>query len=133
MVRMAKTVYVLGNELLQKDALAVLVSRRLKGLQGIEFKHVDDPAELFQVPGEELMVMDVVRGLHQVKWLEDLSALKRGGVCSLHDFDFAFFIEMMLAKGDCKKFKILGIPMQYRPEKAVDEARVLLEKEATRK
>lgn len=130
---MAKTVYVLGNELMQKDALAVLVSRKLKGLNGIEFKHVRDPAELFQVAGDEVLVMDVVRGLHKVRWIDDLGVLKRGGVCSLHDFDFAFFVEMMLAKGDCKKFKILGLPMQYRPEKAIEEARALLEKEATRK
>ncbi|MFH0836031.1 MAG: hypothetical protein V1834_02600 [Candidatus Micrarchaeota archaeon] len=126
---MNKTVFVLGNEMMQKDALAVFVGRRLKGLNGFEFKHIEDPIQLFELKDEQILVMDVVRGIHEVKWMEDVHQLKRWGLCTLHDFDFAFFTELMLAKGATKKFKILGLPFGYPPEKAVNDAKTLLEAE----
>jgi len=99
--------YVFGNQYLKEDSFAIDVAKELK--REIEVVFCDSPEALFDSE-EEIVILDVVKGIEEPIIINDLSLLKTRKMLSLHDFDLAFFLNLLKEMDHNKKFKIIGIP-----------------------
>jgi Ni,Fe-hydrogenase maturation factor len=118
-------VFVFGNPLVEKDALALRVAEMLKGrIVGVEFEAIES---LDDVESEgKLFVMDVALGIEKVMAIEDLDALVAKQPVSLHDFGLAFELRLLKKLGRVGRATIIAIPGGYPPEKACEESMALI-------
>jgi Ni,Fe-hydrogenase maturation factor len=106
----------LGNEFIVEDSLAKKIARELeKELDGFEFININDSFQLIEYLKEEIIILDVVEGLKEVKVIK-IDDLESGSIMNAHDFDAGFFLKLI---GDNEKVKIIGIPMVAKNEKEI--------------
>ncbi len=101
---------VLGNSAVYEDGLAVrLIPKLQTHFPQHEFVPFD-PNE--QIASEEVWAIDVVKGIEKVCILDenDVHRLKSPPTATLHDFDFAFQLKLMINLGIVKKVHIIAIP-----------------------
>lgn len=119
-------ILVFGNPLVESDSLALKVSKKLeKELPGIEFKEFDT-AENLEKEGENIIILDVVKGLKKVEIIEDLEKLDRRTIFSLHDFDLSHELKILKKIGMIKKVRIIGIPYKLNERNSIDQLRNIL-------
>lgn len=107
------------------DALPLrIVDDLQKHFPKIEFK-VKDPNEEWEVL-QDLIVIDTVQGIEQVKVFDDLEQFKSSPRTSLHDFDALFNLQHLKKLGKLDKIKIIGIPPTISKQKAIQEVRAIL-------
>ena len=97
-----KTLYVFGNEFLEDDKLAGIVSKDSKGKFHIE--HCRSPDDLLDAEGD-ILILDVVKGIKEPVMIENISKIKSRNLMSLHDFDLGFFLKLMKGMGINKRLK----------------------------
>lgn len=126
---MGKTrILVFGNPLVEADSLALKIlpelRKRFPLIEFVEFDAVED----LEAQGRDLLILDVVAGLPKVTLISDLDQLQlvQSKRMSMHDFDLGQSLGLMKAARMLDSVKIIGIPMGYAEEKAVEEAAVLL-------
>jgi len=102
-----KKLYVFGNQYLKEDSFAVDIANELK--KEVEVVFCDSPEALFDSE-DEIVILDVVKGISEPLIINDLSSLKTRKMLSLHDFDLAFFLNLLKEMDSNKKFKIIGVP-----------------------
>lgn len=102
-----KTVYVFGNEFLEGDTFAHEVASHL--LQ-VKVEKCRSPDDLLSVDEQEILLLDVVKGVEKPVLLQNVDQLKSRKLMSLHDFDLGFFLKLLDELGLGKKIKILGVP-----------------------
>lgn len=111
-----KKVFVFGNPDLSGDALAVkMVPELEKSFPEIEFKVVD-PNELDLLEEKEIIVLDVVEGLRDVRWIEIEELAKTGEQMTTHDFDASTYLLLMKKLNPNADIRILGVPRGERSE-----------------
>ncbi|MBS3131141.1 hypothetical protein J4212_01795 [Candidatus Woesearchaeota archaeon] len=109
-----KKLYVFGNEHLAEDRLARQVSRLLSGRH--EIVHCRSPDELLECEDEEILILDVVRGIKEPVIIEDIEKVRAKKIMTLHDFDLGYFLNLMKLLGVERKVKIIGIPAEGNVE-----------------
>jgi len=119
-----KKIFCFGNEFVKQDSLAKEVVDELK-IQGVEFVKCSSVDGLLNEKGD-LVILDVVKGINEVITFNDLNRLKNKKICSLHDFDVAFFLKLMKELKQINKIIIIGIPQQGDKEKIKSQLRDLL-------
>lgn len=107
-----RRVYVFGNEYLKEDALALKVADHL---EGVEIVHCTTPDSLLEAKDEELVILDVVKGLDEPA-LIDPNQIQTDRMMSLHDFDLGQVIELGRAMGIIKRLRIIGVPQEGDPK-----------------
>lgn len=126
-----KKVFVFGNALLEGDSIAVEVGKELeKELKEREFCFLSEPEEMDELSGrewKELVILDAVEGIKEVRIIPLEKIVKERKVTA-HDLDLGFYLQLKKKLGELKEVKIIGIPMEMKKEKAVKEARKLLQK-----
>lgn len=105
-----KYVLVFGNPYIKEDNLAFKISKEMK-IKGIVFKHCSSPEEIIDYLDKEFIILDVVKNIKEVAILEDINKLKINKLVSLHDFDLAFFLNIM-AHVKRRRIRIVGIPQK---------------------
>ena len=103
-----KKIYVFGNENLEEDKLSTGVGRLLS--KKFKIIHCRSPDELLEAEEDEILILDVVKGIKGPIVIEDISQIKTNKMLSLHDFDLGFFLNLMKEMGINKKIKIIGVP-----------------------
>ena len=103
-----KKLFVFGNEYLSGDSFALEVADLLK--DECEIIHCRSPEDLLDVDDEEIIILDVVRGVERPVLITDVDKIKTRSLISLHDFDLGFFIKLMRKIGIKKIVRILGVP-----------------------
>ena len=103
-----KTLYVFGNAYLQDDRFAQEVASLV---DGCHICHCSSPDELLDASGDEILILDVVKGISSPVLIDNVSQIKTRNLVSLHDFDVGFFLNMWEAIGEQKSIKIIGVPM----------------------
>ena len=103
-----KNLYVFGNEHLEYDKLSVEVGMLLS--QKINIIHCRSPDELLEADENEILILDVVKGIKKPIIINDISHIKTNKITSLHDFDLGFFLNLMKGMGINKKIRIIGVP-----------------------
>ena len=103
-----KKLYIFGNENLEEDKLSADVGRLLSK----KFKVVNcrSPDELLEAEEDEILILDVVKGIKEPIVIKNIAQIKTNKMLSLHDFDLGFFLNLMKGMGINKKIKIIGVP-----------------------
>ena len=124
-----KTILVFGNEFVESDSLAKKVADSLK-VEGFDFRKCDRIEDLMAFreghPTEEIVILDVVKGIREPIVIEDASQLKARGSVTLHDLDLSFFLQLLTVTGQLGKLRIIGLPMQGDIEKLKNKVAGLL-------
>lgn len=115
-------VSVFGNPDIVEDNLAVkLVPGLRKKFPKIEFL-VEDPSEGLKPPKDGVwVILDVAKGIDEVKVFSDLSKLETDRKTSLHDYDVATEIKLLRKIGKVEIVRIIAIPIGMKNEKALRE------------
>ena len=117
-----KSLYVFGNEYLEEDKLAREVADRLDNVKVV---HCKSPEDLLEA-GEEVMILDVVKGTDRIVIVTDPAKIKTNKLVSLHDLDLGFFLNLLKELGMGKKIKIIGIPQRGNPAKLAREVKACM-------
>lgn len=97
-------VYCLGNKYVDGDSVALqFVGRKINDMEFVEY----DP----DLEGD-VMIMDVCKGLNEMKVLDLDAFLDRKPVTS-HDFDIGMELKLFQAMGQIKKVKVIAIPFGW--------------------
>ena len=118
-------ILVFGNPHLEDDNLAVKVSKRLD-IKGLEVEHCSTPDDLLNYELENVLILDVAKGIKRVELFDDIDSLEFSVIFSLHDFDLSFFLKILKETGKVKKINIIGIPLGYDENKALNEVKDLV-------
>jgi hypothetical protein len=114
-----KTVFVFGNEALDKDSLPLKILPKLRrALPDIEFE-TKDPNEEWDAP-EELTVIDTVIGPKKVTVFSDLEGFTAAPRFSMHDFDALANLRYLKKLGKLKKITVIGIPPDMSEGEAIE-------------
>ena len=98
-----------GNPALPTDNLALRVGKLL-AKDGYEALHLENPLGLLDLNLTEYVILDVAYGIEEVKLIENVDRLVLGRLCSLHDFDMAYFLKLMKQLGKLESIRIIAIP-----------------------
>lgn len=103
-------ILVFGNPLVSKDSLPLrLLPDLRKEFPSIEFKEFD-AVEQLEDEGQELIILDSVDGIGEVKIFDDPDSFDESPRYSLHDFDLPVYLKLLKKLGKLKKVTIIGIP-----------------------
>jgi len=114
-----KHLYVFGNEYLESDSFAKEMAEELKEKARITI--CTTPDLLLDAEEEEIIILDVIKNVKETTVITDAAQLKINKLVSMHDFDLAYFLELMKQLGMAKKIKIIGIPESGDKKKIVKE------------
>lgn len=115
-----KKIYVFGNEHLEDDRLPEDIGRFLS--QKFKVAHCRSPDELLEAEEDEILILDVVKGIKEPIIINDIRQIKTNKMISLHDFDLGFFLNLMKEMGINKKIKIIGVPAKGSIEEIAKKA-----------
>jgi len=114
-----KHLYVFGNEYLESDSFAKEMAEELK--EKARITCCTTPDLLLDAEEEEIIILDVIKNVKETTVITDAAQLKINKLVSMHDFDLAYFLELMKQMGMAKKIKIIGIPESGDKKKIVKE------------
>ena len=119
---------VFGNPLLDFDSLPLkLVPELQKEFPEINFV-VLDPNENLKPENKELIIIDTVKNIEEVKVLNDLSKLETAKIFSAHDLDLSFNLKILQKIGKLNKVIIFGIPPEIKKQEAKKQLTRLIKK-----
>jgi hypothetical protein len=115
-------VLVFGNPLVDADSIAL----RLLPLLRARFPQADfrefDAAEDLEREGRDLVILDAATGISRVVLLGGLDSLKAGKACSMHDFDLALTLRLLMKMGAIDSVRIIAVPSSMPLRKALPGA-----------
>jgi len=114
-----------GNPALAMDSLALEVGRAL-AKDGHETVHLENPLDLLEEDLSRAVILDVAVGVDDVRLLTDVDKLVLGRLCSLHDFDMAYFLKLLKAMGKLGDVRIVALPQGMDAEEAIIGVRRLI-------
>ena len=119
---MKKSVYVLGNPLVNIDSLPIKLLPLLKQYcPQINFKILDPSEELQLENNQDLILIDSVVGINKVTVFHDLDFFAYSPRVSVHDYDLPINLKLMQKLGKVKKFTIIGVPANGDKQKILNE------------
>jgi len=123
---MKKTVYVLGNPLVNIDNLPLkLLPQLKKNYPEFSFIHFDPTEELTQAD-RNLIFIDTVIGIKKVTTFNDLNRWSISPRFTVHDFDLPINLKILQKLGKIKKITIIGVPKKGNQKKILKEIKNLL-------
>ncbi len=119
---MKKTVYVLGNPLVNIDSLPIKLLPKFKLLCPQIHFEILDPAEEIQLKhNQDLILIDSVIGIDKVTIFHDLDFFAYSPRVTVHDYDLPINLKLMQKLGKIKKFTIIGVPANGNKQKVLNE------------
>lgn len=116
-----KKIYFAGNKFLKQDNLPFrIISLLKKEFPKIKFEELD-PSE--NLPSENLIVIDTVVGIKDVKVFYDMDSFFSKNIFSPHDYDFLFELKLNKKLGKLKKIKIIGVPPELDEKEAFEKVK----------
>jgi len=107
-----KHILSIGNEYLEQDNLAIKLAKSLK-IPGFKFHIVnEDEVNNFEKP----VILDVVKGLKEIKVFDDVDKFRTVKSVSAHDLDLGFHLKLLKEMGELKDVRIIGLPQNARLE-----------------
>ena len=120
-----KKILVFGNPYLEEDNLAVKIGKTLN-IPGFEVEHCSNPDDLLNYELENVIILDVAKGIGKVDVFDDIDSLEFSVIFSLHDFDLSYFLKLLKETGKVEKVNVIGIPQGYDEDKALKEVKDLV-------
>jgi Ni,Fe-hydrogenase maturation factor len=124
---MKTVVLCFGNEYVDFDKLPLTLSKELeKEFPKIEFVNCETPNQIMDYVNYNIIILDIVKGIKKIQIIEDFDKIKTRKIFTLHDFDLGLFLKIIKKVEKIDNIKIIGIPMNYKKEKAKSEIKKLL-------
>ena len=104
---------VFGNKDVTMDAVAFEVANKLRNdFPAVDFIEINPNEDVPFDNGEDIYLMDVVRGIPDVKILDDswVDKLIHTESSSVHDYDLGFQLKYLKKLGKLGKVTIIGLP-----------------------
>jgi Ni,Fe-hydrogenase maturation factor len=118
---MKKKIYIFGNLLLDFDNNPLLIQPELsKIFFDIEFI-IQDPNENLHPDNKELVIIDTVEDIKEVKILTDIEQIQFEPKYSMHDFDLGFNLKLLHKIGHLEKVTIFCVPMFISKQAALEQ------------
>lgn len=118
---MTMPIYIFGNLLLDFDNTPLLLQPSLsKVFPDVEFI-IQDPNENLHPINNELIIIDTVEGINEVRILNDINKIQHEPKYSMHDFDLGFNLKLLHKIGDLKKITIFCVPMRIKKQVALEQ------------
>lgn len=116
----------LGNAFLQEDSGAKNTAGLLeKDFDVIKVRSLTGLEE--NLDRKELtVILDVVKNLKEIKVFESLKEFKNHKKVSAHDLDSLFYLRLLEKVGEIGDHLIIGIPIDFGPEKSKEKVREIL-------
>lgn len=114
-----RKIFCFGNELFDGDEVAKELSKHIQAPQ-FKFIIAESPTEILNAT-EELIILDVAKGITEVKLLKDTSQLQSFHSLSVHDMDLNFFLKLMTETKKIKQVKIIALPFGNKNYKYLKE------------
>lgn len=119
-------ILVFGNILVREDSLALRILPKLvSAFPKIEFKELD-AAENVESEGKDLIILDVAKGIETPMIIDDLNSLDLSNIYSMHDFDIAITLKLLLKHKKINSIKIIALPTALEESLALDGAKKLI-------
>ena len=115
-------VSVFGNPDIKEDSLVVdLVPELRRRFKEVKFK-VEDPSEGLKPPPADAgwVILDVAKGIEEVKVFEDLDKLESLRRVSLHDYEVGMELKLLKKLGKVGELKIIAVPIRMKKERAME-------------
>ncbi len=113
---------IFGNELVKGDDVAV---KMIDGLREKFPQHEFIHASVEELPlqNKVLNIIDAVKGINKVEVFteKDLHALKDAPNISMHDFDLALNLKIMINAGIIERVRIIGVPFNRSAQECIDD------------
>lgn len=120
-IHMKKKIYIFGNLLLDFDNTPLLLQPELsKCFPEIEFI-IQDPNENLHPENSELVIIDTVEEIEEIKILTDINQIQVEPKYSMHDFDLGFNLKLLHKIGELKKMTIFCVPMYINKQAALEQ------------
>lgn len=118
-------VYGLGNPLVAKDSLPLrLLPQLRKLLPNIEFIETD-PTENF-IPENNSIIVDTVVGIKKITVFNSIDEFETFHSVTAHDYDLSLHLQLLKKLGKLNKIKIIGIPVKYDKDLALEEIKRII-------
>ena len=125
---MKKKILIFGNLLVAQDSLAInLMPKLQKQFPEFDFFHLD-PTENLEEYGKDLRIIDVVQGIKKPIIITNSDKLKTEKITSMHDFDLAYNLKLLMQTGKIKSVRILGLPLEMNKDEAFNYSQSILRK-----
>jgi len=114
-------ILVFGNPAVREDSLPLMLLPMLRQeFPRIEFREFDAVEDL-EKEGKELVILDAVQGIDEVRVFDGVESFEESPRYSMHDFDLPVYLKLLKKMGIVKKATIIGVPMGWGQEKALDK------------
>ncbi len=124
---MGHVIYVFGNPLLKEDSLPLkLLPELRKAFPDLDFVEFD-PSDNIHELGKELIIIDTVSGIKNVRIIENIGSIETDKIHSLHDFDLGQNLRLMKRLGMIEKVRIIGVPMTMGKNEAFNQIKSILQ------
>lgn len=121
-------IYCFGNPLVKDDRIPFEILPFLKKeFPSIKFIEANSPDDIEEE--KEINIIDTVYGINSVRVIEDIDFICNNKTCTLHDFDLGMTLKLMKKMNKIKRVRIIGIPVNYRKIKVMNEVKDMIEKE----
>jgi len=118
---MKNKIYIFGNLLLDFDNTPLLIQPELSKLfPDIDFI-IQDPNENLHPDNNELVIIDTVEGVTEIKILTDIDKIQTEPKYSMHDFDLGFNLKLLHKIGQLDKITIFCVPMVIKKQVAIEQ------------
>jgi len=118
---MKKKIYIFGNPLLDFDNTPLLLQPELSRLfPDIEFI-IQDPNENLHPDNKELVIIDTVEDIKEIKILTNINQIQIEPKYSMHDFDLGFNLKLLFKIGHLEKMTIFCVPMYINKQAALEQ------------
>jgi Ni,Fe-hydrogenase maturation factor len=110
-----KKIYCFGNPYIKEDSIALELADILNADKELnkrfQFIKCTSPDFLLNedVP-DELIIIDVVKGIDEVKVMHDIENLRLSKSTTVHDFDLGNTLKLLKSRGYLKKVIIIALP-----------------------
>lgn len=119
---MIQTIFILGNSVVAKDRLPVVLLPKLKNrFPAITFIHIDPTEEFITQKNETLYIIDSVDGIEKVTLFSSISDFATSPRFSVHDYDLLLDLQLRKKLMKIQDFVIIGVPQKGRRKK-IEEA-----------
>lgn len=123
---MNKTIYIFGNPLLDFDNLPIKLMPNLqKTFPTIKFI-LKDPNENLHPTDGELIIIDTVEGVNEVRVFHDIDKIETSPAYSMHDLDLGFTLKLLKKIGTLNKVTIFCVPAEINPADALTQLTFLI-------
>ncbi|MDD4290616.1 MAG: hypothetical protein PHH83_05115 [Patescibacteria group bacterium] len=115
------TIYIFGNLLLDFDNTPLLLQPALSNkFPNLKFI-IQDPNENLHPKDKELIIIDTVEGISEVKILTDINKIEIEPKYSMHDFDLGFNLKLLYKIGQLTKITIFCVPMHTKKQVVLEQ------------